>query len=133
AGVSMTYPSETITIGSENLKNMALDEVRLPRFIRTIEQRFTGEAPTGSDRPYNDRLMLGRIARRRAMFHCLESEDPKLPPPFDLGPKYQTDVPRKVHGELLARLCENGFQVKGRLARDSAVARQKIDAAEEVF
>ena len=125
--------ADVISLGGEKLEGMALDAVRLPRFIHAIEQRFGSSTYDKVKGAYDETKMLGKIARRVSMLHCLPSEDPKLPPPFELGPKYQSDAPRRVHGELLARLCENGFQAKARLARDSAVARQQIDAAEEVF
>ena len=122
-----------ITDGAEKLDGRKFDGERLPRIIRRIEERFTDT--TGPENRGPDGVkMLEKIARRRAMFHCLPSEDPRryLPEHLRNGPEYQTDVPRQVLGELVARLTENPPMIKAG-GGGSAATKAAGTKAEEFF
>ena len=50
-----------------------------------------------------------RIDHRVSHFHALPETDPLLPDPYKLRYPVQSDVPRRIHTQLKARLTENHF------------------------
>jgi len=74
-----------------------------------------------------------KVAKRRAhFFHAPEAD-------VDLGDQwkevifYQTDIPRRLHSKLKARLTENHFVTRVKPIKDIPSQRQKANDLEEVF
>lgn len=125
----------TITEGAELLDKMQFDGDSLPRIIEIIEQRFGSTTYNTTAKSYDEKRMLGKIARRRAIFYGLESEDPRqyLPEHLKNGPEYQSDRPRFAHSRLQARLDENEPLAKSHIKRETVDARKKMNDAESTF
>lgn len=90
---------------------------QLREVVRELEERYA---------PLHE-----KIRWRQAHFHNLDGVNPKLPPPFDQGPLFQSDLPRRIHAALKARLGENHFVVNVTPPRDTAPARRPAQLLEQ--
>lgn len=113
---------------SKRIAATTYDVGRLKDIIQDLERRFG--ALDGGDGQAD--TFFGKVVKRQQHFHNLPAVDPVLPAPYQDGPKFQTDVPRRVHSKLKSRLLENHFMfaVTG---RDTALGRKNSTALKTVL
>lgn len=119
----MTGRIQCTTFSEEDLQGLIADIV--PRFT-------DGEAVGGNSAGDRGTKLHDMIRWRRAHFHALPSVDPVLSAPFDQV-RWQTDLPRRVHSKLKARLCENDAVTRVHPARDIEAQRAPANDLEAVF
>ena len=95
----------------------AFDLDALKQLIEDLEARF-------------DAALFKKVELRHAHFHNLESVDPVLPEPFAAGPRFQDDMPRRIHSQLKARLCENHYVFSVQSPSDSPGQRRPVNLHE---
>jgi len=88
----------------KRIRATTLSEEDCQGIIKALLERYTSGSGTGVG--VVDRLW-DRIAWRRNHFFNLPPANPYLPPPYDTGNAYQTDILRQTHTDLIARLTEN--------------------------
>ena len=98
---------------------MKFNESALRSLIEQNEERFS--------------KLHTKVEMRHAHFHNLADVDPKIEPPFDTGPKFQSDELRRIHNALKARLTENHFTVSCTPKRDISTQRTAATLMEQYF
>lgn len=98
---------------------MKFDEQGVRSLIEQNEKRFSA--------------LHTKIEKRHAHFHNLDEVNPQLDPPFDTGPKFQTDELRRIHSALKARLTENHFTISCTPKRDMSTQREAATLMEQYF
>lgn len=99
---------------------MKLTEPQLQQLIEDIEKRFDG--PDG---------LFDVMETREKHFFRHPEANPQLAPPFKSS--YQTDIPRRKHQELKARLTERAPVIHAFAHPDTAKQRQKANNVEQLF
>ena len=114
-------PSDKLTgIGLDGKQcDMVLTLARIMAMIEQAEERY--------------RLRHERIGRNRQHFHNDPAVDPALPKPFNEGPKYQSDAPRRIHRALRARLTENIATITAKAKSEAGKAKQAATNVELYF
>lgn len=102
------------------------DEGECQRIIQKLVVRFD-DGSDGQGGVWGAKLH-NRMRWRRAHFHNLKEADPVLSEPYDAMQKDQSDLPRRAHNAVKARLLENHFKFVGKpKGKDDAERRQKAD------
>ena len=114
-------------------QGLAFDEGECRNVISQAWSRYTGQ-PNATQSTNNWRApgLFGLVQRRRQYLFKLPQADPTLPPEIGEFPRFQTDIIRQKHGELVSRLLENRFRVEASPASELQRDRARADAAERV-
>ena len=119
---------------SRTLVNPTFSVAELGRLIAGLKTRYDGDgASKPSEGPSRPTTMHGLMRWRRESFHALRAADPFLPPPYDKGPRFQSDLPRQKHSELKGRLLENPVVIKVRPQAPTEALKKLADSAEQVL
>src|ERR1035437_330780 len=113
-------------------ESFAFDEEDVRRVIKEVWSRFAGQ-PVTSGQVAGSRTapgLFGLVKRRREHLFKLPAADPILPAEMGEYPKYQSDIIRSTHSELVSRLVENKFRVVISANPDTDKARSVADRAE---
>lgn len=111
-----------------------------PDMIRRWRARFEDGTVAGAIGAHGyttdrGRRTLGKlhdqIALRRAHFFNLPEVDPLLPDPYGDAPGFQSDAPRQLHEQLLARITENHANVRAEADEPTATKRKAAQTVEE--
>ena len=111
-----------------------------PEMIRKWRERFESGKVAGSMGAHGYRGEQGgralgklhdQIALRRAHFFNLPDVDPLLPDPYSDAPGFQSDAPRQLHEQLLARITENHANVRAEADEPTATKRKGAQVVEE--
>lgn len=105
--------------------------------VRVISEawgRYTGQPPTSTiAQNWRAPGFFGLTQRRRAHLFKLPTADPVLPTEMGEYPRFQSDMLRQKHWELVSRLLENRFSIKVTSSPDTQRAREMADHAEWVL
>jgi hypothetical protein len=116
-------------------ETFALDEEDVRRVIKEVWSRFVGQQVNAGQVAGSRTApgLFGLIKRRREHLFKLPQADPILPAEMGEYPKYQSDIIRSTHSELVSRLLENKFRVVISANPDTDKSRSIADRAEWVL
>ena len=82
---------------------MNLSDKQVFAMVKSLGERFNGKGGRNDSKP-DTSTVSGRIAWRRQHLHNDEAVDPVRSDPWNDGTKSQSDLPRRVTQEWVARL-----------------------------
>lgn len=112
------------------VKATEFDEVQLNRIIKQLFGEVKDQSGDSSPAGRFGNLHV-KMQRRAQHFHNTEEADPLLPPPYDQGPRYQTDMIRQKHVELLARQLENKPTITVKTSSSLETKKSRADDVEQ--
>ena len=112
-----------------------LTEQQVIRIIRQLHGSVGGPPdPTSRFGPLHGKIMgANNVSGRRDHYFNLPAADYIPPKPYDKAQPYQSDIIRRTHRKLRARIAENHFVVRVKPPQDTSEMRRLADKAERTL